>query len=74
MIEIDWRDRLIQKKRSPFLQGTRLVEEATDLAEARSASSCEICGEPGRLYGPGWLTTRCTLHAEGRTPTRRRRK
>lgn len=41
------------------------VEEAIDLAEARSASTCEICGEPGRLYG-GWLTTRCAAHAEGR--------
>ncbi|WP_141937293.1 hypothetical protein [Bradyrhizobium sp. UNPA324] len=44
------------------------VEEAIDLAEARSACSCEVCGEPGRLYGPGWLTTRCTAHAEGRRP------
>jgi hypothetical protein len=44
------------------------VEDAIDLAEARSACTCEICGEPGRLYGPGWLTTRCATHAEGRIP------
>ncbi|WP_158670671.1 hypothetical protein [Bradyrhizobium guangdongense] len=44
------------------------VQEAIDLAEARSACTCEVCGEPGRLYGPGWLTTRCTAHAEGRRP------
>jgi hypothetical protein len=44
-----------------------LVEEAIDLAEARSACTCEICGEPGRLYG-GWVTTRCEAHAEGRRP------
>ncbi|WFU42842.1 hypothetical protein QA640_10500 [Bradyrhizobium sp. CB82] len=49
------------------------VEEAIDLAEARSACSCEVCGEPGRLYGPGWLTTRCTAHAEGRRPEEIRR-
>lgn len=45
---------------------TALVEEAIDLAEARSATTCEICGEPGRLFGGGWLTTRCPVHAEGR--------
>lgn len=44
------------------------VEEAIDLAEARSACTCEVCGGPGRLYGPGWLTTRRTAHAEGRRP------
>ncbi|MCP3471813.1 hypothetical protein NLM33_25095 [Bradyrhizobium sp. CCGUVB1N3] len=45
-----------------------LVEEAIALAEARSACSCEICGEEGRLYEGAWLTTRCTTHAEGRSP------
>jgi hypothetical protein len=45
-----------------------LVEEAIDLAEARAACTCEICGEPGSLCGPGWLTTRCAQHAEGRRP------
>jgi hypothetical protein len=44
------------------------VEEIIDLAEARSASTCEVCGEMGQLYGPGWLTTRCAEHAEGRRP------
>jgi hypothetical protein len=44
------------------------VLEAIALAEARSACTCEICGEPGRLHGPGWLTTRCPAHAEARTP------
>ncbi|UFW48180.1 MULTISPECIES: hypothetical protein [Bradyrhizobium] len=42
------------------------VEEAIDLAEARSAVTCEVCGEPGVLHGPGWFTTRCGAHAEGR--------
>lgn len=42
------------------------VEDAVDLAEARSHSTCEICGDLGRLYGNGWLTTRCATHAEGR--------
>ena len=44
------------------------VEEAIALAEARSAVTCEICGEEGRLYDGAWLTTRCAAHAEGRRP------
>lgn len=47
-------------------RATAQVEEAIDLAEARSATTCEICGGRGRLYGGGWLTTRCPVHAEGR--------
>jgi len=49
-------------------EATVQVEEAIALAEARSATCCEVCGEPGRLHGDGWLTTRCTAHAEGRAP------
>jgi hypothetical protein len=42
------------------------VEEAIDLAEARSACTCELCGEEGRLHRKGgWLMTRCAAHAEG---------
>jgi hypothetical protein len=44
------------------------VEEAIDLAEARSAVTCEICGQPGVLHGGRWVTTRCAQHAEGRRP------
>jgi hypothetical protein len=43
------------------------VDEIIDLAEARSACTCEVCGEEGRLYQSGcWMMTRCALHAEGR--------
>lgn len=42
------------------------VEEAIALAEARSAVTCEVCGEEGCLRGGAWLTTRCEAHAEGR--------
>lgn len=42
------------------------IEEAIALAEARSACTCEACGDEGRLYaGGGWLTTACTDHARG---------
>lgn len=42
------------------------VEEAIDLAEARSACDCEQCGEEGRLYRAGCvLMTRCAVHGKG---------
>ncbi|MDB5501103.1 MAG: hypothetical protein JWR89_1005 [Tardiphaga sp.] len=43
------------------------VELAIDLAEARSATTCESCGDEGRLYESigGWLATACPLHADG---------
>jgi hypothetical protein len=44
------------------------VEEAVDLAEARSATTCETCGEHGVLRAGNWLTTRCDVHAEERSP------
>jgi hypothetical protein len=43
-----------------------LVEEITDLAEARSACTCEVCGAEGCLHrSGGWLMTRCAAHAQG---------
>ncbi|WP_247277381.1 MULTISPECIES: hypothetical protein [unclassified Bradyrhizobium] len=60
-IRLYWNGRL-----SP--EATSRVEEAIDLAEARSACTREICGEAGVLRTGGWLTTRCDLHAEGRAP------
>lgn len=45
------------------------VEAAIDLAEARSACTCDVCGQSGVLRTGGWLTTRCDLHAEGRAPS-----
>jgi hypothetical protein len=42
------------------------VEEAVALGEARSACTCETCGEPGRLHDwKGWLLTACPDHARG---------
>jgi hypothetical protein len=43
------------------------VDEAISLAEARSACTCETCGEPGRLYkNGGWFLTACEQHAKGK--------
>jgi hypothetical protein len=42
------------------------VEEAVALAEARSARTCEVCGDEGRLFERGdWLATTCEKHAVG---------
>lgn len=42
------------------------IEEAINLAEARSGCICETCGAPGRIYDrSGWLATACPTHARG---------
>ncbi|WP_409192016.1 hypothetical protein [Bradyrhizobium sp. RDM4] len=42
------------------------IARAVDLAVARSACTCEICGRDGRLHNnKGWLETRCAEHAAG---------
>ncbi|KKN78994.1 hypothetical protein LCGC14_0344700 [marine sediment metagenome] len=38
------------------------TDEAFDLvdkAEAKSETTCEWCGKPGKLRGKGWITVRC---------------
>ena len=44
-------------------------KEQNDLikqAEKDSWITCEVCGEPGKLRGGGWLRTLCDKHAEGK--------
>jgi len=42
------------------------INEAIALAEARSACTCETCGEVGQLYRHGGIyATRCAAHAKG---------
>lgn len=42
------------------------IREAVALAEARSACTCERCGDVGRLYrADGVYMTRCSVHAKG---------
>jgi len=42
-----------------------LVTDAVCRAEARSHCTCDVCGEPGRLYRAELLMTRCIVHASG---------
>jgi hypothetical protein len=42
------------------------IDEAIELAEARSACTCETCGSEGRLFKHGgWLHTACDYHGRG---------
>jgi hypothetical protein len=47
------------------------VQEAVALAMARSVCTCEICGQPGRLYSDRAYrpptAARCIQHADGRS-------
>jgi hypothetical protein len=59
ILRIDWDGEVSDKARMR-------IGGAVDLAVARSACSCEICGAEGRLYSNrGWLATRCAEHAAG---------
>ena len=43
------------------------TDEMSDLiriAEDESTVTCEICGAPGELRGPGWLYTACEKHVK----------
>jgi hypothetical protein len=57
----DWDGEVSDKTKT----GIRIAE-AINLAVARSACTCEICGAEGHLYSRrGWLATRCAEHATG---------
>jgi hypothetical protein len=59
IIRVDWDGEVSDETR------IRIVD-AVNLAVARSASACEICGAEGRLYSNrGWLATACAEHAAG---------
>ncbi|HEY0570544.1 MAG TPA: hypothetical protein VGD16_03305 [Enterovirga sp.] len=59
VLRVDWDGEVSEETKVP-------IGEAVNLAVARSACSCEICGAEGRLYSNrGWLATRCAEHAAG---------
>lgn len=58
-LRVYWQGKLSSKSRVR-------VEEAVALMEARSACTCEECGQEGRLYRKGGaFLTRCKSHAQG---------
>lgn len=55
--------------------GDDKVYEFIGKAEKRSYETCEICGEPGKPSGWGWITTLCPKHEEeSRTKNKRQMK
>jgi hypothetical protein len=43
--------------------GNDFTEGMIWMAEAMSARTCEVCGNPGKLWGGGWVRTLCDEHA-----------
>lgn len=46
--------------------GDEFVSGVTAMAESMSARTCEVCGNPGKVYHSGWVTTLCPTHAKER--------
>jgi len=42
--------------------GDAACRDAVDLAQERSLSTCEVCGQIGVLGGESWLRVRCVDH------------
>ena len=47
-----------------YTGGDDYVDGVVSMAEAISASTCEVCGAPGKLREGGWLKTLCDEHAK----------
>lgn len=44
--------------------GNDKVDKLIDEAENKSYKICEVCGQPGKTNGKGWLRTACEEHTE----------
>lgn len=44
--------------------GSEEIEQIVDSMEARSRTTCEVCGALGRLKGQGWVYTACPQHVK----------
>lgn len=42
------------------------IYDAIRVAEDKSETTCEVCGEVGRIRGKGWVSTLCDKHADER--------
>lgn len=45
--------------RTEYPQIYEVIKEAILTAESLSTETCELCGEPGKVVGTGWLSCRC---------------
>jgi len=39
------------------------IDRLIAVAEEESSRTCEVCGQPGRLRGGGWVLTLCDVHS-----------
>jgi len=46
--------------------GDNVIDGMVRMAESMSGVTCEECGNSGKSYGGGWITTLCAEHAEKR--------
>lgn len=44
--------------------GDEYVRALENMAESMSARTCEVCGNPGKVYRDGWHSTLCPTHAK----------
>ena len=44
--------------------GDEYISGVVDMAEAMSATTCEVCGDVGYANDGGWIRTRCEKHKE----------
>jgi hypothetical protein len=49
-----------------YTGGDDTVDGMVRMAESWAASSCEVCGVPGKLRSGGWMRTLCDYHEEER--------
>jgi hypothetical protein len=54
-----------------YYGGDDTVDKWVEAAEARSAVTCEQCGQPGELRGTRWVYTACDECEEERATRRR---
>ena len=45
-----------------YTGGDSIIEGMVAMAEAMSAVTCDVCGNPGKETGGGWISTRCEEH------------
>lgn len=44
--------------------GDDFIDGVVRFAESASCKTCEVCGNPGKLYEGGWMRTLCDTHAK----------
>jgi hypothetical protein len=44
--------------------GDEYVRALENMAESMSARTCEVCGNPGKVYRDRWHSTLCPTHAK----------